>query len=45
MVLIKGIWQPLTFLLLQMGLDIETPALCIAVLLLAQTGFNLAFCF
>jgi len=30
--------------LLQVGLDVETSAVCIAVLLFGQTSFNLAFC-
>ncbi len=37
--------QPLTLVLLKVGLDIETPAVCIAVLLFGQTSFNLAFCY
>lgn len=44
MALIRKVWQPLTLVLLLAGLDIETSAVCIAVLLLAQTSFNLAFC-
>ena len=33
-----------TWVLLQVGLDVETSAVCIAVLLFRQTSFNLAFC-
>ena len=38
----KGL--PTTLVLLQVGLDIETSAVCIAVLLFRQTNIYLAFC-
>jgi hypothetical protein len=33
-----------TLVLLQVGLDVETSAVCIAVLLFRQTNIYLAFC-
>ncbi len=36
--------QPITLVLLQVGLDVETSAVCIAVLLFRQTNIYLAFC-
>ena len=36
--------QQVTWVLLQVGLDVETSAVCIAVLLFRQTNIYLAFC-
>lgn len=36
--------QQVTLVLLQLGLDVETSAVCIAELLFQQTNIYLAFC-
>jgi hypothetical protein len=40
----KDTKRQLTLVLLHVGLDVETSAVCIAVLWFGQTSFNLAFC-